>query len=111
MNNKTTILHFSDIHFGKINETWKHDFNDASGNSILFDMLPPLQKDIDFFIITGDLVCKGSDTNQFEEAKDFIIKMMEKLVLKDPSKIIVIPGNHDISREGNVNLRMKHYYD
>lgn len=73
-----SIIHFSDLHFGRI-----HD-------QVLFDLKKYLndnQDSINLVILTGDLTQRAKK-EQFIAAKEFLSK------IKIP--VFVVPGNHDV---------------
>lgn len=71
-----TIVHISDIHFGRIDHA-------------LIEPLITLTGEIqpDLVAISGDLTQRAL-INEFEEARDFLKRL--------PSPQIVVPGNHDV---------------
>ena len=71
-----TIVHISDIHFGRIDHA-------------LIEPLITLTREIqpDLVAISGDLTQRAL-INEFEEARDFLKRL--------PSPQIVVPGNHDV---------------
>ena len=79
MNSGTiNIIHFSDLHFGRIQ------------NQVLVDLekyLKDNQDELSLVIITGDLTQRAKK-EQFIAAKDFLNK------IKVP--VFVVPGNHDV---------------
>lgn len=85
---KIRILHISDLHYGK-------DKNKQDDNIDKF--LDDIEKEkIDIVIFSGDLVNVGKEEN-FEEAKKFLQKLLNKLSLGYDS-FFISPGNHDINR-------------
>lgn len=102
--NTLTILHISDLHFGK-----DHYFNDDSGLSLglWFDKFKEIltEKKIkpDIIFISGDVASIGS-IDDFTSAQRFIQKE-----LLDYFKIplVIVPGNHDLLWARNSNE--KHY--
>src|SRR5688572_20358063 len=71
-----TIVHLSDIHFGRVDDTTVQPLVNAV-------------KAVDphLVVVSGDLTQRARES-QFEEAKEFLDK------LPDPQ--IVVPGNHDV---------------
>jgi 3',5'-cyclic AMP phosphodiesterase CpdA/CheY-like chemotaxis protein len=89
-----TILHLSDIHFGRFHGI-------PEGLSIERLMMPILGKigessPIDLVIVSGDL-CSIANEKEFEAAHKFLNSLLSKLKLS-ADRLIVVPGNHDIDR-------------
>lgn len=102
-----SILHISDLH---------RDMNDEMANEWL---IASLARDFDNFskqdvpilkpslcVVSGDLIygvspsCENSEfeiRRQYQQAKDFLIRLAEKFFDGDRNKIIIVPGNHDVS--------------
>jgi predicted MPP superfamily phosphohydrolase len=79
MSSKTlNIIHFSDLHFGRIQDLVLSD---------LEKYLKENQETLSLVILTGDLTQRAKKA-QFIAAKDFLEK------IKTP--IFVVPGNHDV---------------
>ncbi|HEY0481200.1 MAG TPA: pentapeptide repeat-containing protein [Kofleriaceae bacterium] len=117
-----TILHLSDIQFGR-----HHRFADPGGG---FDtLLRRLCDDLDLLArenglepdlvaLTGDLSEWGMKA-EFEQVADFGEGLLAHLDL-DPDRLLVIPGNHDINRklcgayfwhcEGNAEIPRRPYW-
>lgn len=72
------IIHFSDLHFGRIQDQVLNDLNQYMENNT--DL-------INLVILTGDLTQRAKK-EQFIAAKDFLLK------IKVP--VFVVPGNHDV---------------
>jgi hypothetical protein len=108
MSDKISILHISDLHRSK-------DFqvsNSALLSSLIFDRdkytgseSPKIQSP-DLIIVSGDIVRGSSnpDTHksreelehQYDEAAEFLSDLTKHFLNGDKSKLIIIPGNHDI---------------
>ncbi|MCD4681048.1 MAG: metallophosphoesterase [Bacteroidales bacterium] len=95
-----TIAHVSDLHRSNDNPI----SNAALLNSLIRDMDTYITQGIskpDLLIISGDVI--QGDANiaslkgQYVEALDFLKKLANVLFGGDKSKIILIPGNHDIT--------------
>src|SRR3989442_4633156 len=104
---KLTILHISDLH---------RDPANPISNSSLLDSLerdrvryrneePPIGEP-NLIIVSGDLVygitedSKDPDhelAQQYEQAEDFLIKLASSFVKGERERIILVPGNHDVS--------------
>jgi len=100
-----TILHLSDMQFGK-----NHQFGrftavaDGSLDNLLKRMvgdLDQLRRDEgvipDLVAVTGDLAEWGRKT-EFDQASEFLIGLGEKLHLPK-ERFIIVPGNHDVNRK------------
>lgn len=53
-------------------------------------------QDIDYIVISGDFVDNGSDQTAMKKAFNFIKIVSSKLKIPF-EKIIIVPGNHDLS--------------
>ena len=106
--NTLTILHISDLHFGK-----DHYFNDDSGSSLglWFDKFKEIlsKKKIkpDIIFISGDVASIGS-IDDFTSAQSFIQKE-----LLDYFKIplVIVPGNHDLEWARSFNEKHNKRFD
>lgn len=97
---KLTIAHISDLHRSSDNPI----SNIALLNSLIRDMDVYTEQGIDkpdLLIVSGDIVQGDSDTGllkkQYDEALDFLNNLAVNLFDGDKSRIILIPGNHDIN--------------
>ena len=89
-----TILHMSDIHFGKAD----HLVTDA-----LLKMC--IKTNLDLIVISGDLTQRAR-VSEFEEAQIFLKKLTASHL-----KILAIPGNHDIHPLYAPLARARNAYD
>ncbi len=93
--NTITIIHISDIHFGK-NE---YENQGLVLNSFFKDLdskIDEVNKDNTYCIISGDLVNEGNSDNKYNDFYDkFIIKILNHVPIRN---IFCIPGNHDLNR-------------
>lgn len=99
-----SIMHISDLHRSRDNPI----SNDALITSLMRDMDTYTTEGVrkpDILIVSGDIV-QGSNNfekaaellvEQYKEALDFLNKLVYELFDGDKSKIILVPGNHDIS--------------
>lgn len=71
-----TIVHISDLHFGRINEPLLQP---------LIDFIKTLKPDV--IVISGDITMRAR-TKEFIAAREFLAKL--------PFAQIIVPGNHDI---------------
>lgn len=99
-----TILHISDLH---------RDPEHPLSNNALLDSLErdrehycPGIHDPNLIIVSGDIVhgVKVDIANpaekleqQYAEAEDFLVQLADALVNGDRNRVVIVPGNHDIS--------------
>ena len=103
-----SVLHISDLH---------RDPNNPIGNDVLLDSLErdrdrytsiesPRVKSPELIIVSGDIVqgvkhgTKNADDvlkRQYDEALDFLTNLTNRFLHGNKSRIIVVPGNHDVS--------------
>lgn len=122
-NNTISILHISDIHKSK---DWdiKNDIilsaliNDYERYSK--DEEPKIKKP-DIIIVSGDVIYGSYNADlsvvtenlraEYNDSMDFLIKLSDYFLDGDRSKVILIPGNHDISwhhsKHSMVKLELK----
>ncbi len=107
---KLTIAHISDLHRSSDNPI----SNTALLNSLIHDIDAYTDQGIDepgLLIVSGDIVQGDSDTGllkkQYDEASEFLENLTDNLFGGDKSRIILIPGNHDISWKGSINSMEK----
>lgn len=93
-NNVKNILHLSDIHLGTKEDAQKYKMQ------LNTDLILALKiNKIDFLVLSGD-ISNHSTKEQYEAAIEFI----ENIIIKfnvDRNKIIIVPGNHDLSWEAS----------
>lgn len=125
MNNKISILHISDLHRSKGFEIT----NSALLSSLINDKDRyttsdnPQIKSPDLIVVSGDIV-RGSNMligseielqSQYDEAIDFLNELTRHFLDGDKSRIIVIPGNHDVdwkySKESMVKVENTKVFD
>ena len=100
-----TLLHLSDLH--------RTNSQPRVSNDELFSALVNDSKrwqtegipNPDLIIVSGDLVqgssidCSEADeivTNQYKEIKEFLNCLVNEFLSSDFSKIVIVPGNHDV---------------
>jgi predicted phosphodiesterase len=103
-----SILHISDLH---------RDPENPIGNEALLDSLEndrhrytmeedPAVRSPDLIIVSGDIVqgvaANSVDVdnqlrNQYDEALRFLNQLTAKFVSGDKSRVVIVPGNHDVS--------------
>ena len=101
-----TLMHISDLHRSRSNPTSNVDLL----SSLLADRqrfsteTPPICSP-DAIIVSGDLVLglplgaaqyPEALRRQYEEAYDFLARLADRFVDGDRSKIVIVPGNHDV---------------
>ena len=94
---KVTILHVSDMQFGD-HHRFGEGIESLSSRLIqdlerLSDTIPP----IDLIVLSGDLAERGMRP-EFLQATDFV-KQLVSFTHLNPSRVVVVPGNHDINRK------------
>ena len=56
-------------------------------------------------LVTGDVVnMGGSDTGEYERARDFLHALREDLDISNPKRVFVVPGNHDVTWDPKLGL-------
>ena len=100
--NPFTILHISDIHRGP-----HTDLNNLY-ESLVTDSLKCEKNGIlkpSFIVVSGDIVEGAEGENaeqvvrqQYEEAAVFLNRLADYFLQNDKSKLIIVPGNHDMFR-------------
>ncbi len=103
---KITIVHISDLHRSSDNPI----SNTALLNSLLHDMDVYTTQGIDkpdLLIVSGDIIQGDSDIGllkrQYDEALNFLNNLADNLFDGNKSRIILAPGNHDISWTESIN--------
>lgn len=105
---KLSVLHISDLH---------RDPDNPIRNDVLLDSLEndrrhyaaeetPAVRSPDLIIVSGDIIQgirpdapdpeKGL-REQYQEALDYLGRLTDRFVGGDPNRVIVVPGNHDVS--------------
>ena len=103
-----SILHISDLHWGR-NDSIRHDVllgsleNDRRHFSAEEE---PKVRTPDVIVVSGDIV-HGIDFDvaepehslraQYEGASDFLAGLADRFVSGDRQRVVVVPGNHDVS--------------
>lgn len=101
MNNPISILHISDLHkdkdgnFCNLMESLKSDCE-----SYLNEIQKP-----NIVVLSGDVIKGGTDEeiiDQYSESSVFLEEVVDYFLDGDKSRIIIVPGNHDI--DWNVSI-------
>ncbi len=118
-NRSIGILHISDIHIGSIpGQNFKHAFHGKSIANLISQSFSDTdnikQRDYVklYLVISGDLVCDGSNSNDYDTAFGEIDKLCNEIKI-DKECVIIVPGNHDINRKDKSNTfsKFKACYD
>lgn len=95
---KLTILHLSDLHF---RPTVTAD-SSPSVRALLKDVKETFVEKgrrPDIIVFSGDLAFSGHDSDAFHKAWDFLLRPLAELCELNDDRVIICPGNHDISRD------------
>ncbi len=94
---KIRYLHISDLHLARSENGNAVDvFNQDVVTYSMIEKINELGSDIDFIIITGDLVRSGK-TDEFDVAEVFCEKLLDVCGL-GKKDLFIVPGNHDLDR-------------
>ena len=102
-----TILHISDLHRDPLHPVT----NGALIDSLVRDRgrhgdRRPALRSIDLIVVSGDIVLGVDPTaedattslvTQYDEASAFLSRLADELVDGDHERVVIVPGNHDIS--------------
>lgn len=100
-----TLLHISDLH--RTSDPSLN--NDDLLSAVLSDAKRWQQEEIawpDLIVVSGDLIqgtsadtadADGEIEKQYQEAGDFLTRLADEIVGADLSKVIIVPGNHDVN--------------
>lgn len=105
MDDTVTLLHLSDLQFGRNHRFGNLQFGDPNAK---FDTLTTRVRDDllilqgegvrpDLLIVSGDLAETGA-TKEFDDAEKFLCDLIDHLKLPR-SRVVIVPGNHDINRK------------
>jgi predicted MPP superfamily phosphohydrolase len=84
------ILHLSDIHLGTVAQSQRYF------TQIATDLTQNLHvKQLSYLVISGDIANRSTES-EYEAAFDFLDKLVKRYGL-DPSRVVVVPGNHDLN--------------
>lgn len=103
-----TILHISDIHAGSgelIDEDGKTSIPGAERAkqlSRLSSYIENFAKTPDFVIVSGDITIKGQPDG-LEIFRSWLYQHMEAGNLPPPARVILVPGNHDVTRRMRIS--------
>lgn len=107
MNIHYSILHISDLHKGE-NNNFDHLFASLCNDADLYDRDIPKPEII---VVSGDLA-EGANGDgaeekiikQYEEVECFLNRLVKHFLKGDKSRIIIVPGNHDIYRGATIEV-------
>ncbi len=97
MANHTSILHISDIHkdgranYHNLSEALKTDCNNYSSSGGI--------KKPNVVVVSGDIIHGGTEDEikqQYSESKAFLEEITSFFLDGDKSRIVIVPGNHDV---------------
>jgi predicted MPP superfamily phosphohydrolase len=102
-----TILHLSDIHFKKRIDEENKNFRQEVQKKLIDTVKKHTKKhgSPDFVAVTGDIAFSGKK-HEYEEALEFFAVL--KTVLPKGTKILAVPGNHDVDRQKIKKLNSLH---
>lgn len=101
---RLTILHLSDLHFGKLHgfRLTKDDPAQKVDSPSLAEAIVEDMKDNgikpNFVVVSGDLT-SSADLKEFVLADKFLSLVRKRIVPQRKDRVIVAPGNHDICWE------------
>ncbi|NTW72509.1 MAG: metallophosphoesterase [Eubacteriaceae bacterium] len=107
-----SILHLADMHIGKLNDSFKHAFNNNSTE--VSEVVEKIMNGLadtrpDFLVISGDMVCNGATVEEHRESVKTINALIGELGIKNKKRVFVVPGNHDIDRSADCRNRFDNY--
>ncbi len=102
-NDDFTILHLSDLHYGEGSQSdvdWKV-WLDGTERAQRVNRLPTYIRNLpacpDFLVVSGDITIAGNPAG-FAEFETTLLSGSRDLRLPDARHIVIVPGNHDVSR-------------
>lgn len=105
MNKHFSILHISDLHKGENND-FTHLFASLCNDADSYEHIIPKPEII---VVSGDLAegANGDDADkviqkQYEEVEVFLNQLVAHFLNGDKSRIIIVPGNHDLFRGATI---------
>lgn len=94
---KISILHISDLH-KKDDDDFDNLFQSMKDDCIRYVNQGITKPNI--IVVSGDLIRGGKPDEiekQYQETADFLNKLTEYFLDNDKSRIIIVPGNHDVN--------------
>ncbi len=102
-------LHLSDLHLtGVAGKSPKETFNQDVVTQALVQTVKTLEASIDFIIITGDVAYSGQPAD-YDVCRVFCDELLQAARL-EPSRLFIIPGNHDVDRAKITRKHIKSFY-
>lgn len=105
MNKHYSILHISDLHKGENND-FNNLFASLCNDSDSYEQNIPKPEII---VVCGDLAEGANGDNadviilqQYNEVEEFLNKLVNHFLDGDKSRIIIVPGNHDLYRGATI---------
>ena len=105
---KLSVLHISDLHRDRGNPICNDVLLDSLANDrrrYTAEETPPVRSP-DLIIVSGDIIQgirpdtldpENALREQYREALDYLVRLTDRFVGGDPNRVIVVPGNHDVS--------------
>lgn len=100
-----SILHISDLHKGENND-FTHLFVSLCNDADSYDQFIPKPEII---VVSGDLAEGANGENadieiqrQYKEVEVFLNQLVDHFLNGDKSRIIIVPGNHDLFRGATI---------
>ena len=114
-----SILHISDLH-KDAGASYDQLLASLEDDRVEWRNADPPIKEPSFIVVSGDLVhgCQLDMTKraatemldkQYEEVEVFLANLADRFLENDRNRIIIVPGNHDVSR--NASQRSMVYVD
>lgn len=114
-----SILHISDLH-KDADAIYDRLLDSLEDDRVVWRNGAPSIMEPSFIVVSGDLI-QGCELNmtkqsatemldkQYTEVEDFLAKLADSFLDGDRNRIIIVPGNHDVSR--NASQRSMIYID
>ena len=114
-----SILHISDLH-KDADACYDRLLDSLEDDRVVWRNGTPSIMEPSFIVVSGDLI-QGCELNmtkqsasemldtQYAEVEDFLAKLADSFLDRDRNRIIIVPGNHDVSR--NASQRSMVYVD
>lgn len=101
-----TILHFSDLHFGRFHGLTKATVSLEDLICAQFGKIIESPR-VDLLVVSGDFGSEGF-LNEFDQAAEFLTRIAGQFSIPR-DRIIFVPGNHDIYRHEEDGQRFNKY--
>lgn len=95
------ILHFSDFHYRSTNDEDYRMIVDKLALSIS-------KQNIDFIVFSGDLLFEDGSSDDYQKAANLLFKPILRATGLSREKLLVVPGNHDLNRKGEMGMVQKY---